>query len=455
MQNADKPGQVFRGTPEAEEARRVHERGLPPRSGKEAVEIISAQWLRELCMRHGVDDVGFVEVSRPGLGQEGENARFMMPEAKTMISLVRKINKMATRVPARTPADVTWKLTTNKLDEIAAELCSELDRHGISANSAPTGFPLELAPSPGKGFWLISHKIVATEAGMGHMGVNRNVIHPEFGNFILLETIIIDRELDEYNKPLDYNPCFDCNLCVAACPVNAIHKDEDFDFFACMGHNYHEFPQMTADWVETLTAEGGPAAYRAKFRREETIVIAQGLEFNPTYRSGYCVAVCPAGDEHIGDYLADPAKHRQQTLMTLRKYPEPVYVTSGTRAEQRALRNPYKWIRYIDFKPDLSTPANFALGLRHMFKSPGPDAPRRVVSFRFPDGTVTAVLAKGKLSATTEPAQEAADAVVTTESVNYITILHKHLKERMRHESATITVDGDAAAFEQLIACLD
>ena len=446
---------IFRGTPDAEAARREYEANLPAQTTKPADDIVEAAWLRELCLRHGVDDVGFVEVSRPGLGKEGENARFMMPEAKSMISLVARTNPVTLRVPARSAASAFFHHTNHKLDSIAAELCLELARHGIRATAPTAGFAMEMAPQPGKPVWLLAHKYVAVEAGVGHMGTNRNVIHPRFGNFLLLNTVIIDREIDEYDKPLDYNPCFGCNLCVAACPVGAIRTDDHFDFFACMTHNYREFPQSAFDWVEALTMEGGPAAYRSKFRDTETASWVQSMEFEPTYKSAYCMAVCPAGDEYVGSYLDDPAKHRDTVLKPLREYPEAVYVTSGTRSEQRALRNPHKVVRYVDYKPDLSTPQNFAVGLRHMFRSPGPDAPRRVVAFRFPDGTVTAVMAKGKLTTTTEEPSEAADATVACEAANYITILHKHKSDRMRNEVAQVTIEGDVAAFESLYGCLD
>ncbi|WP_157261543.1 hypothetical protein [Paenibacillus sp. A3] len=38
--------------------------------------------------------------------------------------------------------------------------------------------------------WFISHKPIAVAAGLGQMGIHRNVIHPKFGNFILLGTIV-------------------------------------------------------------------------------------------------------------------------------------------------------------------------------------------------------------------------------------------------------------------------
>jgi epoxyqueuosine reductase QueG len=61
------------------------------------------------------------------------------------------------------------------------------------------------------------------ESGLPDPGfVRRNVIHPKFGNFVLLGTVLLDAEATSQDHPLDYNPCLECNLCVAACPVGAI-----------------------------------------------------------------------------------------------------------------------------------------------------------------------------------------------------------------------------------------
>ena len=39
--------------------------------------------------------------------------------------------------------------------------------------------------------WVVAHKPVAVASGLGVMGIHRNVIHPKFGNFILLGTVIV------------------------------------------------------------------------------------------------------------------------------------------------------------------------------------------------------------------------------------------------------------------------
>jgi epoxyqueuosine reductase QueG len=57
----------------------------------------------------------------------------------------------------------------------------------------------------------------AVAAGVAHLGIHRNVIHPRFGSFVLLGTVLLDAEASAYDQPLADNPCLACKLCVAAC----------------------------------------------------------------------------------------------------------------------------------------------------------------------------------------------------------------------------------------------
>jgi len=76
----------------------------------------------------------------------------------------------------------------------------------------------------------ISHRHTAIEAGIGFLGKNNLLIHPEFGAGVRLTSLFTDLPLTI--DSLIENDCGDCAACMVACPADAI-DDDDFDFDKC------------------------------------------------------------------------------------------------------------------------------------------------------------------------------------------------------------------------------
>jgi ferredoxin len=245
---------------------------------------------------------------------------------------------------------------------------TQLERQGIRAINPPMAFPMETDPSR-KNPWVVSHKPVAVAAGMGMMGLHRNVIHPKFGNFILLATVLVGAPVDHYNQPIDYNPCMSCKLCVAVCPVGAIAPDGHFDSTACYTHNYREFQANFGDWVETIADSKNGLDYRRKVTRSETVSMWQSLSFGTSYKSGYCLAVCPAGEDVIGLFNENRPAYVKEVVKPLQEKEEAVYVVPNTDAETYLKRHfPKKTVRHVRSSTTPMTIAGFIAGTKIGFQ---------------------------------------------------------------------------------------
>jgi len=309
---------------------------------------LDAAWLRQLCLHAGADDVGFVELDRPGLAEERPHIQRAFPHTRSVISFVLRMNRNNVRSPARSVANSEFHHTGDEVNEVARRITATLEGAGIRALNPPMGFPMEADRWGFERMWVVAHKPIAVAAGLGRMGIHRNVIHPRFGNFILLGTILVGAEISEYSRELDYNPCLECKLCVAACPVGAIGADGAFNFSACYTHNYREFMGGFTDWVETIAESKSKLDYRRRIKDSESVSMWQSLAFGANYKAAYCMAVCPAGEDVIGPYIASKKNFADDVMRPLQAKHEPVYVVPGSDAEAHVRkRYPHKTPRPV------------------------------------------------------------------------------------------------------------
>jgi Fe-S-cluster-containing hydrogenase component 2 len=308
---------------------------------------LDAGWLKQLVLDAGADDVGLVEIGRPALDDQREDILKAFPHTKTLISFVVRMNREAIRTPARSVSNTEFHHSGDEVNDVARRVVQILEDRGIRAMNPAMGFPMEMDRFPGK-VWVVSHKPVAVAAGLGMMGIHRNVIHPKFGNFILLGTILLDADVAEAGQPIDYNPCLECRLCVAACPVGAISNEGDFNFSACYTHNYREFMGGFTDWVEQVADSSSARDYRSRVSDAESASMWQSLSFGANYKAAYCLAVCPAGEDVIAPFLTDRKAHLKDVVRPLQEKQETIYVTRNSDAEDHvAKRFPHKRIKRV------------------------------------------------------------------------------------------------------------
>ncbi len=310
-------------------------------------QALDSDWLKQLVLDAGADDVGFVAIDRPEIADQRADILNAMPKTKTLISFVCRMNREPIRAPARSVSNLEFHHTGDHVNDVARTVVARLQAEGVRALNPSMGFPMEMDQFPGK-IWVVSHKPVAVAAGLGQMGIHRNVIHPKFGNFILLGTILIDVEVSSINQPIDYNPCLECKLCVAACPVGAIGADGYFDFSACYTHNYREFMGGFTSWVETVADSSSAIDYRSKVDEPESASMWQSLSFGANYKAAYCLAVCPAGEDVIAPFLDNRKEFLADVVKPLQEKEEPIYVVPKSDAEAHITKRfPHKIVRNV------------------------------------------------------------------------------------------------------------
>jgi hypothetical protein len=69
---------------------------------------------------------------------------------------------------------------------------------------------------------LFPHKTAATCAGLGWIGRNGLLIHPDYGPRLSWATVLTDAPLEPAKAPVTRSACGSCRRCVGACPAGAI-----------------------------------------------------------------------------------------------------------------------------------------------------------------------------------------------------------------------------------------
>src|SRR5262249_43661756 len=268
--------------------------------GKEAAVLkVEGAWLRQLALECGAHDVGVVELARPGLNSQRDEILRNYAWTKSLLSFVVRMSREPVRGAPRSVANLEFHRAGEEVTDVGAKIVAKLEERGIRAVNPSMGFPMEMYQASTGAIWVVSHKPVAVEAGLGHMGIHRNLIHPKFGNFVLLGTVMVGCDVSDYDHPLDYNPCLECKLCVATCPVGAIGPEGSFNFSSCFTHNYREFLGGFTDWVEQIADARDAFDYRKRMSNAENSSMWQSLSHGANYKSAYCMAVCPAGEDVI------------------------------------------------------------------------------------------------------------------------------------------------------------
>lgn len=121
-----------------------------------------------------------------------------------------------------------YRQVNYRLDMVAYLLAKEIEAGGHRALPFAASQLIDWQRQLGH----ISHKHAAAAAGLGWIGRNNLLVHPQFGSRVRYNTVLTDMGL-EPDAPLGFG-CGECRACASSCPASAIKEEQaDFDHRGC------------------------------------------------------------------------------------------------------------------------------------------------------------------------------------------------------------------------------
>lgn len=185
--------------------------------------MADSHFVKEIMRDLGADLCGIASIDRFHDAPEGYHPLDVMPACKSVISFGCRFPVGTLLCRSHAPYTRVRNSITPKMDGIALDFCMEMERNGMLCAPIPTN-EAEWDEKTNRSRSIISLKHAAQAAGLGTIGRHSLLITPEFGSMIWLGAVLCAQELepDAMKAPV----CTQCNLCVNACPVNALETQE-------------------------------------------------------------------------------------------------------------------------------------------------------------------------------------------------------------------------------------
>jgi epoxyqueuosine reductase QueG len=229
------------------------------------------------------------------------------PYCKSVIVIVQRIPVGAFRCKSNVPVQYLDMLVLRRMDRIGLKLAEELERLGhptFALAAQETDWHLKRAS-----YARLSTRHLGIEAGLGTLGLEVNILTPEFGPRLYLTGILTEVEL-EPDERMTEQVCIgeSCSRCLHSCPPDAVrHWGLDKAGCATEAQEFG-YAQITKFFDRFF---GLPAAEQhAALRSRDLFGFWQGLlrvvgSFGDCPR---CLAVCPVGNDYHA-HLAEIQKH--------------------------------------------------------------------------------------------------------------------------------------------------
>ncbi len=198
------------------------------------------KWMEEvldLFEARGIPIAGAASAARlNAAAPPGFRPSDLLPGAKTVIVMARPLPVSVFQTAGR--YDHAFYVSAfaayyGLMDEAASAACLVMERAGFPSLPVPSYAPLRFVDGEPRGALSLKH--AAVEAGLGRMGKNSLLIHPEHGNVLRLGGLVTTMEWPAAGPGDFAGLCPEkCEICQKACPAGALDRGR-VDKMRCMG----------------------------------------------------------------------------------------------------------------------------------------------------------------------------------------------------------------------------
>jgi ferredoxin len=298
--------------------------------------LLTAGEVKDKAMELGADLVGIaegavLEENPPDPSDPRRPSDITALDAGRVIVLAKRLNDGVARIKPWNDRHKYYndELTLTHLEETSLELVYWLEDCGYPAIIVP---PTHVDPSRYRDDphehqgTLLSLPHAAVEAGLGTLGLNLQLLTPQYGPRVLLTAVLCSVDV-ECDRPIAEALCLGpaCGRCLKTCPADAVTL-WGRDWPACDEYRSpHGFAQLSRH-LERIIDETDAAARKQLLRSEDSFNLWQSILRGAGVVTGCrrCADVCPVGADYAA-MLADAhaeipentaAKEARQTAMT-------------------------------------------------------------------------------------------------------------------------------------------
>jgi epoxyqueuosine reductase QueG len=279
----------------------------------------------------GIADGKLMDENPPTKAQYSRPSSISEHDAGRVIVLARRLNCGSGRLPRWNDGHKFYndELTRSMLEETAFELCLWLENQGYPALMLPPDY-LALgegeshAAVPSASALSASH--AAVEAGLGTLGLNQQLITPEYGPRVMISLVLCSVPVAADTRMLKAL-CLGsgCGRCLQACPADAIgHWSRDWENCNRFRSPYG-FEQLS-EYLEKIIDEKDMERQKELLFSEQSLNLWQATLRGSGVISGCrrCQDVCPVGVDYEAmlkdavDTIAETNSEKEQRLADMR-----------------------------------------------------------------------------------------------------------------------------------------